>query len=614
MNARVAPTLSLGIRIAALSGLGVLAAVLLATVVAEFTRRGDARRAASEDLHRAHTLSEGRLEQEGRNLERLAATVARDPKFFALLALRLSERTATYRQSLEGVIRDFQVDVPVEIFDLTDEWGATVAASARPAAPEPSRGNSPLVRRALNGGSALGYRLEGGRLYRIAVVPVLAGGRTPIGTLTLGSPIGDSFASAVHATTGAELLLLAGEMATRGGATATARPIVSTLPQAGARSVLETLGPSPRAIGRSRLRDERSVWIAKTPGVALDVPLDGGMEGGVARLVVVVPVAAETAPTRETLFVAAAVAAMLVMIGGLVMGRRLARRLHGLGAASREAAIGNYGAELPEPARDEVGILTADFAGMREAQRREIDRLIALDQMKTDFLTVASREIAAPAHEIRKAGEALERRFGATLGLDGLARLRVIHDGASNLERIAHDWEGAMVVLTAAQTGAPRGAVSEGASAADASVTFVPFDAEFAPAVVPTAAPLPTSAAAPAVVQGEPETASPPSPPATRGAEVDIARLVEGVAVDFIPAAAERAVEVVIAVESRIVHPAASVAALEAAIRSHAERTIREMEPGSTITFGARQEAGAVVIRIEGGPAPLEIALPALAA
>src|SRR5512140_1741966 len=104
------PPLSLGIRVALFPSLSVLAAVLVATLVLEVQGRSEARRAADEQLRRAHTVATSRLARDGESLRQLAATVARDPKFFALLALRRSERTTTYRQSLEGVIREFQAD------------------------------------------------------------------------------------------------------------------------------------------------------------------------------------------------------------------------------------------------------------------------------------------------------------------------------------------------------------------------------------------------------------------------------------------------------------------------------------------------------------------------
>jgi len=600
------PTVSLGVRVALFTSLSVLTAVLVAALAVEASGRTEVRRAASEQLRRAHTVAAGRLARDGETLRQLAATVARDPKFFALLALRRSERTTTYRQSLEGVIREFQADASVEIFDVTDEWGATIAASTRPAAPEPSRGDSPLVRHALAGHEALGFRLEGGRLYRVAVVPVLAGGRAPIGTLTLGTPIDDSFASVVHGATGAEILLLAGESAPQGGATAKARPIITTLSPAGTRSVLETLGPSPRSIGRSRLRDERAVWIAKSPALALDVSLDGAMEGGVGRLIVAAPLGGATAlaPLRETLLAAGAAAAAGSLFVGLVVGRRMSRRLRRLGAATREAGIGNYDVPLPAVSSDEIGRLTADIHAMRDSQRREVDRLVELDKMKSDFLSVAAQQFLAPAMEIQEAGETLARRAAPALGPEGIKRLRVIQGGAETLTRMAQDLGGATVVLSALADAVPWNAPRPQPS----KMTVVPGDAEFRQTSAAPREAIPPVALPPVAL---PPADQPVSP---RPSEVDVARLVEGVAIDLLLAGAERGIAVEIAVETDLIHPSLEAAPLEAALREHGARAIAALQPGSSITFAARRTASAIEIRVDGGASPLEMSLPLAAA
>jgi HAMP domain-containing protein len=623
------PPLSLGVRVAVFTSLSVLTAVLVAALVLEVAGRSEARRDADEQLRRAHTVATSRLARDGESLRELAATVARDPKFFALLALRRSERTTTYRQSLEGVIHEFQADARAEIFDVTDEWGATIAASTRPAAPEASRGDSPLVRRALTGHETLGYRLEGGRLYRIAVVPVLAGERAPIGTLTLGTPIDDSFASVVHSATGADVLLLAGEAAAEGGATAKARPIVTTLSPAGARSVLETLGPSPRSIGRSRLRDERSVWIAKSPALALDVSLDGAMEGGVGRLIVAAPLGDAPAPLRETLLTVGSITAAAAFFVAFVVGARMSRRLRGLGAATREAGAGNYDAPLPAVSRDEIGRLTANFDAMRVSQRREMMRLVELDKMKTDFLSVAAQQFLAPALEIQEAGDTLARRAAPALGPEGIKRLRVIQGGARTVARMARDLGDASVVLPPPIAPAAPAAPAEKMPASETpTMTVVTSEAAFHPTspALPSdspasSAPAPPPAPAPAPAPASPEPlaaqGSTPAPPERDQAAsvsatelVDVARLVEGIAVDLLVAGAERGIEVAIAVEPELIHPAVDVATLEAALREHGGRAIAGLPAGSSVTFAARRTPTAIEISVDGGAAPFEFSLP----
>lgn len=614
-----APAISLGARVALFTTLSVLTAILLSVLVLEISGRGEARGAAAEQLGRARSLAVGRLARDGEGLRRLAATVSRDPKFFALLALRRSERTATFRQSLEGVIREFQADANVEIFDITDEWGATAAASQRPAAPEPSRGASPLVRQALGGKGALGFRLEGGRLYRIAVVPVMAGGAAAVGTLTLGSRVDETFAGAIRSATGVDVLLLAGEISASGDARAAARPIVTTLSDAGARSVLETIGAARLVEPKGRAPRGRMVSIAKAPALAIDVPLDGGTEGGAARLLLVTPVAlgAGLAPLRETLLFAGAVAAAMALLVGFVAGRKLSTRLRLIRTAARDAGQGEWETPLPAAESDEAGLLTSEFEAMRESQRRELARLNESDEMKSDFLAVTAQDLLLPVEAIQKAGAAMAAKNARALGPDGLHRLRVIRGGAETLSRMVHDLGGARVVSSHLAEVEPLWDEREDDDEAEATLEVVASEANFQPAV-PTLAPrAPEVKVTPEakVVEGLPtpptatEEVTPPATP-SGGEPLDVAALVESVAVDLIVAAAERGIEVDMAIEPDLVHPSAPADHLQTSLREYGAAAIATLSPGSVLSFAAWRSPEGIMVRALGGATPYEATLP----
>jgi len=219
--------------------------------------------------------------------------------------------------------------------------------------------------------------------------------------------------------------------------------------------------------------------------------------------------------------------------------------------------------------------------------------------MKTDFLSVAAQQFLAPAMEIQEAGETLARRAAPALGPEGIKRLRVIQGGAETLARMAQDLGGATVVLSALADAVPQNAPRTQPS----TMTVVAGEAEFHPTPAATR-------------EAIPPVAPPPADQAIgpRASELDIARLVEGVAVDLLVAGAERGIEVGIAVEPDLVHPAAESAPLEAALREYGERVIAALPPGSAVTFGARRTASAIEIRVEGGASPLEISIPLAAA
>jgi hypothetical protein len=255
------PQLSLGVRIAIVMSLGVLVGVLLTALVLEFRGRGEARAEASEGLRRARAVAGDRLRFEGAALSRLALTISRDPKFFSLLTLRPSQRTGEYRQALERVVREFQRDAASEVFDVTDIIGTTLAASARASAPEQDRAASALVQEALSGRSVGGYRVEGGRLYRVAVVPVTELGGKVVGTLTIGSPIDDEFAATVRSASGADFVLVA-DAATPGEGERAPLPRSIAAGQLWRRSVQRRSPPSPPAPApKHRARSaRRAMW------------------------------------------------------------------------------------------------------------------------------------------------------------------------------------------------------------------------------------------------------------------------------------------------------------------------------------------------------------------
>jgi hypothetical protein len=263
---------------------------------------------------------------------------------------------------------------------------------------------------------------------------------------------------------------------------------------------------------------------------------------------------------------------------------------------------------------------------MRASQRREIDRLVELDTMKSDFLSVAAQQFLAPALEIQEAGDTLARRAAPALGPEGIKRLRVIQGGARTLAKMANDLGDASVVFSPAAA-APTSHEPE-PSAEPPTLTVVTSEAAFHPtapsptatpptatpptATLPTATPPPNpiAAPAPAAIEVPAPIAGDPAAPAAATELVDIARLVEGIAVDLLVAGAERGIEVAIAVEPELIHPTVDVAALEGAIREHGERAIAGLPSGASVTFAARRTASSIEIRVDGGATPFELALP----
>ena len=126
----------------------------------------------------------------------------------------------------------------------------------------------------------------------------------------------------------------------------------------------------------------------------------------------------------------------------------------------------------------------------------------------------------------------------------------------------------------------------------EASLQVVSAPADFRPAAVTD-------------VPSEPAPA-----PACEMAPVDVAAVVESAAVEMIVAAAERGIEVEMAIDPELLHPAAEATTLAASMRDYGRNAIATLPPGSVLSFAAWRTARAIEVRLDGGPTPLEITLP----
>ena len=92
---------------------------------------------------------------------------------------------------------------------------------------------------------------------------------------------------------------------------------------------------------------------------------------------------------RERLLVASAVALLVALLGGWLVARRIARRVHRLETAARDLAAGRYVEPLPIESDDELGRLTRAFNEMQE-------QLSRVDRARREFIANASHELRTP--------------------------------------------------------------------------------------------------------------------------------------------------------------------------------------------------------------------------
>jgi Double sensory domain of two-component sensor kinase len=147
-------------------------------------------RAAAAALLRVAPAVEQALDAQADHLARLGSVIARDPKFYAVLTLPSASRgNAEFREALEGVLRDFQREADAPVFAVTDPKGRLLGRALEPSSGAVDLSDAAFVRAALRGGKpGAGYLVERNRIYRVATVPISAGG-VLVGTLTLGRPV-----------------------------------------------------------------------------------------------------------------------------------------------------------------------------------------------------------------------------------------------------------------------------------------------------------------------------------------------------------------------------------------------------------------------------------------
>src|SRR3954470_9154016 len=92
---------------------------------------------------------------------------------------------------------------------------------------------------------------------------------------------------------------------------------------------------------------------------------------------------------RGRLLAASAVALVVALLGGWLVARRMARRVHALETAARNLAAGRHVEPLPVESDDELGRLTRAFNEMQE-------QLARVDRARREFIANASHELRTP--------------------------------------------------------------------------------------------------------------------------------------------------------------------------------------------------------------------------
>ncbi|RPH75409.1 MAG: HAMP domain-containing protein, partial [Candidatus Rokuibacteriota bacterium] len=314
-------------------------------VVAAFVRTS-ARQHVEEELRLASTLFARQLDERSHQL--VAATRLLSGDF----ALKTAAATADHATTA-SVLENHRHRVDSDLLMLASLDGAVVADTQRPAR-HGSRFPAPgLIEAAEAGREASDVVAIDGRLYRLAVVPLLA--PEPIAWLAAGFAIDDRTAVELRRLSGLQVSFVAGE-----GGRATVHA--------------STLGPGDRDALARQLPVGRQAGVLELGGGEHLLRIEP-----VGQNVVVVlqrSLAEALAPyddLLQILLVVALAGVLLALLGATLVARRVSRPVLTLAGGARRVAAGDFTTSVTIRQRDELGELAATFnemvGGLRERER-----------------------------------------------------------------------------------------------------------------------------------------------------------------------------------------------------------------------------------------------------
>lgn len=286
-------------------------------------------------------------------METAASVLAQDFSFREAIATQ-------DRPTVLSVLRNHGARIGAGIMMVVSLDGSVLADTRSPSGkPRPVPFRS-LFETAEATGQSAGFAELDGRLYQIAVVPIMAPAR--IAWVAMGFDVDDAWAAKFAAMSGLGVAVLV-----KGG-DRVAVPSGSLPPALRLALASGAALPPP---GQSSL-----LTVADQHYHVMLTPL--GDRISAVLLLSLDQTEAVFRDLHRSLAVIALAGAVLFVLGSLRLARHIARPVNSLAAAARRIEAGDYHEPVPDSGRDEIGQLAASFDRMREgiaARERTILRL-----------------------------------------------------------------------------------------------------------------------------------------------------------------------------------------------------------------------------------------------